>query len=156
MVALPVKHFLTCETSPPDWLPYDLYLFRDEAVVFYVGQSASAFARVWRHLHDGFKGRSLVGKFIRVNWPRSMNFIIELYAASEAVFVDLHHDRSAAEARLIEQFHPCFNNTFNSTPTPLPALYKPPTATVRYPRHLRRMILEAEVAMRQINNVTTW
>lgn len=156
MLVLPVKHFLTCESCPPEWLSYDLYLFRDETVVFYVGQSELAFARVWRHLHDGFKGRSLVGKFIRVNWPRSMNFIIELYATSEAIFADLHHDRSAAEAHLIEQHHPCFNDTLNSTPMPLPALYKPPTATVRYPRHIGRMMREAEVAMRQVNNSTTW
>lgn len=156
MLVLPVKHFLTCEICPPAWLPYDLYLFRDETVVFYVGQSELAFARVWRHLHDGFKGRSLVGKFIRVNWPRSMNFMLELYAAQEPAFADLHQDRIAAETRLIEQFHPCFNATLNSTPTPLPAIYKPPTATVRYPRNIGRMMRESEVAMRHANNSTTW
>lgn len=156
MLALPIKHFLTCEICPPEWLPYDLYLFRDETVVFYVGQSESAFARIWRHLHDGFKGRSLVGKFIRVNWPRSMNFMIELYSTQEPTFANLHHDRTAAETSLIEQLHPCFNDTYNSTPTPLPASYQPPTATVRYPRHIGRMQREAEVAMRQLHNVTTW
>ena len=156
MLALPVKHFLTCETCPPEWLSYDLYLFRDETVVFYVGQSELAFARVWRHLHDGFKGRSLVGKFIRVNWPHSMNFMLELYTAQEPAFADLHHDRTAAETRLIEQLHPCFNATLNSTPTPLPAIYKPPTATVRYPRNIGRMMRESAVAMRHANNSITW
>lgn len=156
MLAVPVKYFLTCETCPADWFAYDLYLFRDESVVFYVGQSELAFARVWRHLHDGFKGRSLVGKFIRVNWPRSMNFIIELYAATEADFADLHHDRTAAEARLIARYHPCFNGTLNSTPTPLPAIYKPPTATVRQPRNIGYMQRLAAVAMQQVNNVTPW
>jgi hypothetical protein len=156
MVALPVKQFLTCPECPPAWLASDLYLFRDERVVFYVGQSELAFARIWRHLHDGFKGRSLVGKFIRVNWPRSMNFIIELYSAQDAAFADLHHDRMAAETRLIEQYHPCLNNTHNPAPTPLPALYKPPTAIVHYPRSLKRMMREAEAAMRQVTNVTTW
>lgn len=165
MLALPVKHFLTCTECPPAWLSYDLYLFRDETVVFYVGQSELAFARIWRHLHDGFKGRSLVGKFIRVNWPRSMNFVIELHATQETAFADLHHDRTVidlryarnvAETRLIEQYHPCLNDTHNPTPTPLPALYKPPTAVVRYPRGLKRMMREAEAAMRQVNNVTTW
>jgi len=159
MLTTTVKEFLTHAECPSLWLPYDLYLFHDNAadpVVFYVGQSELAFARIWRHLHDGFKGRSLVGKFIRVNWPRSMNLSIELYSAQEAAFADLHHERLAAEARLIEQHHPCFNDTHNPTPTPLPALYKPPTAIVRYPRSLSRMIREAEAAMRQVHNVTTW
>ncbi|MBX3014933.1 MAG: hypothetical protein KF832_25655 [Caldilineaceae bacterium] len=156
MLALPVKHFLTCETCPPEWLAYDLYLFRDESVTFYVGQSELAFARVWCHLHDGFKGRSLVGKFIRVNWPRSMNFVIELYASHEPIFAPQQHERLAVEAHLIAYHHPCLNNTLNPTPTPLPARYKPPTATVQYPRHLGRMLREAEAAMRQVNNVTTW
>lgn len=156
MLALPVKHLLTCEICPPDWLPYDLYLFRDDVVVFYVGQSECAFARVWRHLHDGFKGRSLVGKFIRVNWPQSMNFIIELYVSRDLAFADLDYDRTAAETRLIEQTHPCFNATLNHTPTPLPATYRPPTATVRSPRSITHMIRTAEVAMRQVTNQMTW
>ena len=159
MLSVTIKEFLTQQTCPPTWLSYDLYVFRDEQVdpvVFYVGQSASAFARVWRHLHDGFKGRSLIGKFIRVNWPRSMNFVLDLYAAQEAGFADLRHDRTAAEIRLIQQHHPCFNDTHNPTPTPLPALYRPPTAIVRYPRSLSRMMREAEAAMRQVHNVTTW
>lgn len=159
MLTITIKEFLTQQVCPPAWLPYDLYLFRTDAVdpvVFYVGQSELAFARIWRHLHDGFKGRSLIGKFIRVNWPRSMNFVIDLYSAQEPIFADLGHDRLAAETHLIEQHHPCFNDTHNPTPTALPALYKPPTAIVRYPRSLSRMMREAEAAMRQVNNVTTW
>lgn len=159
MLTVTIKEFLTHQTCPPAWLAYDLYLFRIDAVdpmVFYVGQSELAFARIWRHLHDGFKGRSLIGKFIRVNWPRSMNFVIGLYAAQDPCFADLGHDRIAAETRLIQQHHPCFNDTHNLTPTPLPAFYKPPTAIVRYPRSLSRMMREAEAAMRQVNNVTTW
>lgn len=159
MRTVTIKEFLTHEACPPAWLPYDLYLFRTEAgdpIVFYVGQSELAFARIWRHLHDGFKGRSLIGKFIRVNWPRSMNFVIDLYSSQEPIFADLVYDRTAAETRLIAQHHPCFNDTHNPTPTPLPALYKPPTALVRYPRNLRGMIREAETALRKTNNVTTW
>ncbi|HSN74705.1 MAG TPA: hypothetical protein VL334_06360, partial [Anaerolineae bacterium] len=54
-----VKEFLLTEQRcPPDWRPLDLYLFRDDAVVFYVGQSYVAFDRVWRHILDGYKGRS--------------------------------------------------------------------------------------------------
>lgn len=156
MPSVTLKQFLTIDLCPPDWLPYDLYLFRDETLVFYVGQSDLAFARVWRHLHDGFKGRSLVGKFVRVNWPRSMNFVIELYTAQDIRFADLHHDRLAAEAHLIAHHQPCFNATLNHAPTPLAACYNPPTAVVRYPRNLRGMIREAALALQQANNVTSW
>ena len=33
-------------------------------VVFYVGQSYLAFGRVWEHLLSGFKGHSIMGRFI--------------------------------------------------------------------------------------------
>jgi len=156
MLAVTLKQFLTTTVCPPTWSAYDLYLFRDETLVFYVGQSQLAFERVWRHLHDGFKGRSLVGKFVRVNWPRSMNFVIELYKAQDPRFADLHHDRTAAEAQLIMQWQPCFNATLNHLPTPLAAYYQPPTAVVRYPRNMRGMIREAGVALQQGKNETPW
>jgi hypothetical protein len=31
---------------PSEWLQMDLYLFRDDEVVFYVGQSAVAYRRI--------------------------------------------------------------------------------------------------------------
>ena len=54
-VILSLKRFLLIEQCPADWKGMDLYLFRDDAVVFYVGQSHLAFARVWDHLLGGFK-----------------------------------------------------------------------------------------------------
>ena len=63
-VAIPLKRFLLVEQCPAAWKGLDLYLFRDENVVFYVGQSALAFARVWEHLLSGFKGHSIVGRFL--------------------------------------------------------------------------------------------
>lgn len=50
-----LKRFLLIQQCPADWKYFDLYLFRDEAVTFYVGQSHLAFARVWEHLLGGFK-----------------------------------------------------------------------------------------------------
>jgi hypothetical protein len=45
-----------------------IYLFRDAAVAFYIGQSYLAFARVWEHLLSGFKGHSIMGRFVWCNW----------------------------------------------------------------------------------------
>ena len=38
-VVISLKRFLLIQQCPADWKGLDLYLFRDEAVVFYVGQS---------------------------------------------------------------------------------------------------------------------
>jgi hypothetical protein len=155
-ISIPLKQFLTTQTCPPPWLACDLYLFHDEVVVFYVGQSDLAFARVWRHLHDGFKGRSLVGKFVRANWPRSLNFTVTLLMSTDRAFAAFAHDRSAVEAHLINTLRPCLNDSLNTQPTPLPPCYAPPTKTVRFPRHIGRMMREAEVAWQQAQNSTEW
>jgi hypothetical protein len=144
-----VKEFLLTEQRcPPDWRPFDLYLFRDDAVVFYVGQSYVAFDRVWRHILDGYKGRSVVGRFILCNWPASMRFTIELLSSRAPQFAELDHDLNAAERRLIESHAPCFNVTLNSQPTPLPARYAPPGQRITSPRSLTRLINEASMAVR--------
>jgi predicted GIY-YIG superfamily endonuclease len=143
-VALPLSKFLTlAQCCPPEWLRHDLYLLRDDEVVFYVGQSHNAFERVWEHLRDGFKGRSTVGRFVLCNWPRAMRFIVELLNSQAALL-----RRDAAERRLIEQYAPCFNEALNERPTPLPSKYTPPDASVRHPRSLKKMMLEAEYAVR--------
>ena len=38
-VVISLKRFLLIEQCPEAWKSLDLYLFRDEAVAFYVGQS---------------------------------------------------------------------------------------------------------------------
>ncbi len=94
-VTTSVKEFLLTEQRcPPEWRPFDLYLVRDDAVVFYVGQSYVAFDRVWRHILDGYKGRSVVGRFIHCNWPASMRFTIELLSSRSPQFADLGHAAS--------------------------------------------------------------
>ena len=63
-IEIPLKRFLLIEQCPMAWKEMDLYLFQDETVVFYVGQSRLAFSRVWDHLLSGFHGHSRVGRFI--------------------------------------------------------------------------------------------
>ena len=136
------------EHCPAAWKRLNLYLFRDESVVFYVGQSHLAFARVWEHLLGGFHGHSIVGRFMWVNWPVSMNFTIELLSSQSEQFAGLGHNLDAAERQLIRQYSPCFNISLNQEPTPLPRNYLPPNAQPRFMRSLNRMRHEAERSIR--------
>jgi hypothetical protein len=147
LVSLPLKRFLLIEQCPPAWKELDLYLFRDEQVVFYVGQSHLAFARVWKHLRNGFKGRSVVGQFIWCNWPKSMNFTVELLSSQAEPFGVIANDLNEAERFLIQQWAPCFNAALNREPTPLPPTYSPPTAPIRCSRSLNKLMHEAERAV---------
>jgi len=146
--AIPLKRFLLIEECPETWKDFDLYLFRDENVVFYAGQSQSAFARVWEHLLSGFKGHSIVGRFIWNNWPASMKFTIELLSSRSVQGGGIGNDVNAAERQLIEQWSPCFNVSLNSQPTPLPGSYFPPNAKPRRRRSLNQLMHEAARAVK--------
>lgn len=143
-VIIPLKKFLLIEQCPVDWKPLDLYLFRDDEVVFYVGQSYLAFARVWEHLRGGFKGHSIVGRFIWCNWPVSMRFAIELMSSQSEDFNLIGNDVLAAERQLIQQWTPCFNVSQNSQPTPVPRCYLPYNGKLRCSRSLNKLIHQAE------------
>lgn len=151
-VIIPLKRFLLIEQCPVDWKNFDLYLFRDESVTFYVGQSYFAFARVWEHLTSGFKGHSIIGRFVWCNWPASMKFTIELLSSQFEQFNHVGHNLNVAEQLLIRQWTPCFNVSQNSQPTPLPPHYLPPNARLRYRRSLNALIHEAERAVKREDN----
>ncbi len=138
-----VKEFLQVEECPPAWRELDLYVIRDAEVVFYVGQSELAFERVWRHLRDGYRGRSAIGRFILCNWRTSMNFTIELLSSLSPDFAALANDRDAAERCLIERYAPCFNASLNRQPTPLPPHYAPPSAALPRLWSLKKLAREA-------------
>jgi hypothetical protein len=150
--ALALKRFLLIEECPEAWKGLDLYIFRDDAVVFYVGQSHLAFARVWEHLLSGFKGHSIVGRFVWSNWPASMRFTIELQSSQCEQFHTIGNDVNAAEQLLIQQWSPCFNVSHNRQPTRLPPTYRPPNARLRFRGGLRRLIYEAERAVKMEDN----
>lgn len=143
---LALKRFILVEREqcPEVWKDFDLYLFRDEEDVFYVGQSHLAFARVWEHLLGGFKGHSIVGRFVWVNWPKSMSFTIELLSSQSEQFDEVKNDLNASERMLIQRYAPCFNVSQNTVPTPLPESYLPPNAPFRRRRSLNALIHEAE------------
>jgi hypothetical protein len=154
-VSISLKRFLLIEQCPAEWKTLDLYLFRDENVVFYVGQSHLAFARVWQHLLGGFKGHSLMGRFVWCNWPKSMNFTLELLSSQSERFKDLGNDLNAAERALIQSGMPCLNVSLNGQPTPLPPGYLPPNASLRCGRSLNKLIHEAERAV-QAEETRLW
>lgn len=147
-ISISLKRFLLIEQCPAAWKNLDLYLFRDEDVVFYVGQSYLAFARVWEHLLGGFKGHSIVGRFVWCNWPRSMNFTIELFSSQFEDFHAVGNDLNASERLLIEKWSPCFNISQNIQPTALPESYLPPNAPFRRRRSLNMLLHEAERAVK--------
>ncbi len=147
-ITVPLKTFLLTEQRcPPEWRSFNLYLCRDDEVVFYVGQSYVAFDRVWQHVLDGFKGRSMLGRFILCNWPAALRFTIDLRDSRSAAFADVGHDLNAAERALIERHAPCFNEMLNRHPTPLPTRYAPPGPTIRCSRSLGKLISEARYAV---------
>ena len=155
-IILSLKRFLLVKDCPPAWKRLDLYLFRDETVTFYVGQSQLAFARVWDHLLNGFHGHSIVGRFVWVNWPASMKFTIELMSSQSTEFADVGNDLNAAERKLIQRHAPCFNAALNSQPTPVPASYLPANAKrPLFIRSLNKLIHEAERAVKA-EDVKTW
>ena len=135
-VVLSFMEFLAMGACPPAWLGLDLYLFRDENVVFYAGQSERAYERAWGHVIDGYKGRSVIGRFLLCNWPLSLKFTMEFYSAQHELFTAVGNSLDAAEKLLIEQGKPCFNITANPAPTPLPARYQLPSA---HPHQLHRL-----------------
>jgi len=154
-IVISLKRFLLIEQCPEEWNGLDLYLFRDEAVVFYVGQSHLAFARVWDHLLSGFKGHSITGRFVWCNWPKSMNFTIELLSSRSEPFSDIGNDLNASEQLLIQRLSPCFNVSHNVQPTTLPNSYLPPNAPFRRRKSLNMLIHEAERAVKA-EDTTLW
>ncbi|MBK7448629.1 MAG: hypothetical protein IPJ47_04055 [Anaerolineales bacterium] len=151
-IIVPLKRFLLIAECPSAWKKFDLYLFRDEEVVFYIGQSHLAFERVWEHLLNGFKGHSIVGRFIWCNWPRSMSFTVELLSSKFSMFDAIGNDLNASERQLIQQHSPCFNVSLNNQPTPLPDSYLPANAPFRRRQSLNMLLHEAERAVKADDN----
>lgn len=147
-VKVKVKHFIQLEECPDEWKKFDLYVIRDENSAFYVGQSYCAFDRVWDHIKNGYKWRSDIGRFILCNWPKSMNYEIELLSSSSPGFAAVDNNLLRAEEMLIKMYKPCFNISQNNDPTPLPEIYLPPNSEIRCSRSLTKLRYQAEQSIR--------
>jgi hypothetical protein len=142
-VGLPLKEFLQIKQCPPEWRRLNLYLIRDQSVVFYVGQSYGAFNRVWEHFYGGFRGRSLLGRLIVCNWPVSMHFTVELLSSKLPRFTCVENDRFRSEQLLIQQYTPCLNASLNPGPTPLPENYFSPYTSLKFSHNPAKFIRQA-------------
>lgn len=141
------KEFLQVEFCPPEWQRLDLYLLRDETSVFYVGQSQVAFHRIWDHFYGGFKGRSVLGRFIICNWPVSMRFTVEMMSSRASRFTGVDNDLNRCEQLLIKQHSPCLNTTFNPNPAPIPGQYASPYTSLKFRHHPQKFIHQAAQAV---------
>jgi hypothetical protein len=94
-----------------------------------------------------------MGRFIWVNWPKSMKFTVELLSSQFEQFNSIGNELNAAEQLLIQQGSPCFNASLNPQPTPIPSTYLPPNATLRRRRSLKQLIREAERAVQAEDNL---
>jgi hypothetical protein len=148
-IAISLKRFLLLTDCPADWRAMDLYLFRDDDVAFYVGQSHFAFGRVWDHLLGGFHGHSMVGRFVWCNWPRSMSFTVELLGSGSPQFAGVGSDLNAAERQLIQHWSPCFNLSLNPQPGAVPKGYVPYNGRMRCSRSLARLVHQARRAVQE-------
>jgi hypothetical protein len=147
-IKVKVKQFIQLEQCPAEWKKFDLYVIRDENTVFYVGQSYLAFNRVWDHIRNGYKWRSDVGRFILCNWPKSMNYEIELLSSGSQEFAVAGNDLARAEEMLIRMYKPCLNISQNDEPSPIPEVYLPPGSEIRCSRSIRKLQYQAEQAIR--------
>lgn len=109
-----------------------IYVVRDEAIVFYVGQSKrDVIERFWEHLTKP----SRLGQLIASNRPQSLAWTVQFWTLADCrpfvqqkrLFADQEWERfdmDMAERALIEAFRPVLNRDFNLQPTPLPAHYR--------------------------------
>ena len=155
-LAVTFKEFLTMTVCPPRWKEFDLYMFSDGEMAFYVGQSYRAFERVWDHILGGPKGHSIIGRFCLANWPRSGHFRVGLLSSRSPRFATVGYNLDAAERLLIEELRPCFNVSLNSSPLPVPAGYIPPNQSIKYLRNFKRMLREAGYVRRANAEDMVW
>ena len=130
MITVTVADLLKKEA--PNALGHLIYVVRDAALVFYVGQSRrDVVTRFGEHL----QAPSRLGQLIALNEPTSRLWAVDFYALADcepfvrqkslfALQEWQHFDMDMAEQALIQVLRPVLNHDFNEKPTPLPARYR--------------------------------
>jgi len=107
-----------------------LYVVRDGATVFYVGQSRDPVERLLGHMGHGawvFYGKSSLGRMVEVNMPASQSWQVELLTITECGACDV----ADAEQALIDLHTPHLNIKGKRRRSgALPNCYKVPGARV--------------------------
>ena len=128
-----------------DTSDHDLYLYRDDETVLYIGRSTSPLERLREHLGMGLYNRriSALGTLILAQKPGSFSWVMELRTVSECEALihryrpevfgwylqqrEKHLTREASEVAeqvLIEHYHPCLNVIGNRHGQTLPERYR--------------------------------
>jgi len=138
MITATVGDLLDNKLDEVDTTGHRLYVVRDGAVVFYVGQSQDVRARLNEHI--GRQGGrcaptwpSLLGQAILDNLPEARDWTIKLWTIADCQ-EELDSDvpspwpwtKDVAEQHMILARRPCFNVTYNANPKALPERYYDP------------------------------
>jgi len=149
-----------------------IYVVKDGALVFYVGQSKrDVVARFWEHMQKP----SRLGQLIALNRPQSLAWTVDFYALADcrpyvsqkslfAMQAWEHFDMDMAEQSVIAALRPVLNRDFNPNPMPLPPHYngqyltEQPTNTTNPTERvwLNRMSLAGWVHGQDANGRVTW
>ncbi len=129
MIQTTIKNIIARKLKPSDAIGHPIYLFREDAIVFYVGQSRQPLTRFMEHLGQTWQAdASEVGTLILEQAPHSGTWTYELWTLEDcAQYLEpglVAGDVDDAETALIRHFHPCFNVRYNLNPTPLPERYQ--------------------------------
>lgn len=145
-----MKTFTVRQILNPSWVLLDkrdarfcIYVFRDEATVFYVGKSKEPQTRVLTHLGRNYRfGCSNVGDMVEVNKPKSLSWQVDFYTLVDCLWAvpiyapdtaeyykaHLQDDREGlmeiAEKCMIADLRPYLNSTYNHEAKALPDKYK--------------------------------
>lgn len=125
-----VGHLLRSEHPPG--LGHVIYVVRDGALIFYVGQSRRD---IVTRFHEHVQQPSRLGQLIAHNRPAALDWRVDFYALADCrpyvvqkrLFADQaweHFDMDMAEQAMIRALRPVVNRDFNPQPTPLPATYR--------------------------------
>lgn len=139
MIKTTIKEALTRRTKTDG---HYIYVYRDNGVVFYVGQSKKPMYRFAQHMGKYRNAcADLVGSFILDNMPESQDWQIEIYTLEECKPFLTHDIRfyeesinsplpfifdmviDQAEVALIRHFNPCLNTLDNPNPSRIPEKY---------------------------------
>lgn len=114
----------------------DIYVVRDNDVVFYVGQSDNPMERLLGHVglgSWGWSGYSDLGRTIDDNLPEARSWTIELWTVQECkdALADettscCRWDKDDAEQAMIRDRRPYLNHAYNETRRQLPDRYRKP------------------------------
>ena len=105
---------------PPEHKHANIYIFRDEDVILYVGSSTNVYNRIRAHVGIREGGHFMLNTLVQDNLPGSRNWNIDLYMVNSTTFGNLMR----YEMQIIKRLCPIINKHGNPCPIPLPMRYK--------------------------------